>query len=120
MLRARSEVAPFFEATQDIVKQVNAVRFTNEEHREEVSPASVKCGLLYGALVTILEADLGLEARDTLLQALKAMEQRDWYFAALLAMARHDPKAVSTTELKAAYAQCAENDDFRLALAKHL
>jgi hypothetical protein len=120
VLRAWSEVAPFFETTQEIVKQVNALQFTSGEPREEVGHASVKCGLLYGALLTVLEAGLGLEARDTLLQALKAMEQPDWYFAALLAMARRDPEAVSTTDLKAAYALCAQNDDFSLALAKHL
>jgi hypothetical protein len=120
VLRAWSEVAPFFEATQDIVKQVNALQFTIEERREEVSHASIKCGLLYGALLTVLEADLDLEARDTLLQALQEMKQPDWYFAALLAIARRDPKAVSTTDLKAAYAQCAKNDDFSLALATHL
>jgi hypothetical protein len=120
VLRAWSEVAPFFEATQDIVKQVNALQFTIEERREEVNQASVKCGLVHGALLTVLEADLDLEARDALLQALKEMQQPDWYFAALLAMARRDPEAVSTTDLKAAYTQCAKNDDFRLALAKHL
>ena len=120
VLRAWSEVAPFFEATQDIVKQVNALQFKIDERREEVSQASVKCGLLYGALLTVLEAGLDLEARDALLQALKEMEQPDWYFAALLAIARRDPEAVSTTDLKAAYAQCAKNDDFSLALAKHL
>ena len=120
VLRAWSEVAPFFEATQDIVKQVNALQFNIDERREEVSQASVKCGLLYGALLTVLKAGLELEARDTLLQALKAMEQPDWYFAALLAIARRDPEAVSTTDLKAAYAHCAKNDDFSLALAKHL
>ena len=120
VLRAWSEVAPFFEATQDIVKQVNALQFTIDERREEVSQASVKCGLLYGALLTVLKAGLELEARDALLQALKAMEQPDWYFAALLAIARRDPEAVSTTDLKAAYAHCATNDDFSLALAKHL
>jgi hypothetical protein len=120
VLRAWSEVAPFFEATQDIVKQVNALQFTIDERREEVSQASVKCGLLYGALLTMLEAGLDLEARDTLLHALKEMEQPDRYFAALLAIARRDPEAVSTTDLKAAYAHCARNDDFSLALAKHL
>ena len=104
VLRAWSEVAPFFEATQDIVKQVNALQFTIEERGEEVSQASVKCGLLYGALLTVLKAGIELEARDALLQALKEMEQPDWYFAALLAMARRDPEAVSTTDLKAAYA----------------
>jgi hypothetical protein len=120
VLRAWSEVAPFFETTQEIVKQVNDLKFTSGEPREEVSHASVKCGLLYGALLTVLEAGLGLEARDTLLQALKAMEQPDWYFATLLAMARRDPEAVPITDLKAAYAQCTQNDDFPLALAKHL
>jgi hypothetical protein len=120
VLRAWSEVAPFFEAIQDIVKQVRALQFTIEERGEEVSQASVKCGLLYGALLTVLKAGLGLEARDALLHALKAMEQPDWYFAALLAIARRDPKAVSTTDLKVAYAHCAKDDDFSLALAKHL
>ncbi len=120
VLRAWSEVAPFFEAIQDIVKQVRALQLTIEEHGEEVSQASVKCGLLYGALLTVLKAGIGLEARDALLQALKAMERPDWYFAALLAIARRDPKAVSTTDLKVAYAHCATDDDFSLALAKHL
>jgi hypothetical protein len=120
VLRAWGEVAPLFEATQEIVKQVHALQFTIEERREGVSQASVKCGLLYGALLTVLEADLDLEARDALLQALKEMEQPDWYFAALLAMARRDPNAVSTTDLKVAYAHCAQNDDFTLALAQHL
>ena len=120
VLRAWSEVAPFFEATQDIVKQVNALHFKIEERREEVNQASVKCGLLYAALLTVLEAGLGLEVRDTLLQALKEMEQPDWYFAGLLAIARRDPKAVSITDLKASYSPCAKNDDFSLALAKHL
>jgi hypothetical protein len=120
VLRAWSEVAPFFEATQDFVKQVNSLQFNIDERREEVNPASIKCGLLYGALLTVLEAGLGLEARDTLLQALKAMDQPDCYFAALLAMARRDPEAVSTADLKSAYALCAQNDDFSLALAKHL
>ena len=85
-----------------------------------MSQASIKCGLLYGALLTVLKAGLGMEARDALLQALKAMEQLDWYFAALLAIARREPEAVSTTDLKAAYADCAQDDDFSLALAKHL
>ena len=120
VLHAWSEVAPFFEATQDIVKQVHALQFTIDERREEVSQASVKCGLFYGALLTVLEAGLDLEARDALLQALKEMDQPDWYFAALLAIARRDPKAISITDLKAAYAHCAQNDDFSLALAKHL
>ncbi len=120
VLRSWSEVAPFFEATQDIVRQVNALQFKIDERREEVSQASVKCRLLYGALLTVLEAGLDLEARDALLQALKEMEQPGWYFAALLAIARRDPEAVSTTDLKAAYAHCAQNDDFGLALAKHL
>ncbi|HZC00976.1 MAG TPA: hypothetical protein VE844_06335, partial [Gammaproteobacteria bacterium] len=48
VLRAWSEVAPFFETTQEIVKQVNDLKFTSGEPREEVSHASVKCGLLYG------------------------------------------------------------------------
>ena len=64
VLRAWSEVAPFSEATQEIVKQVNALQFTIDERREEVSHASVTCGLLYAALLTMLEAGLGLEARD--------------------------------------------------------
>jgi hypothetical protein len=120
VLRAWSEVASFFEVTQDFIKQVNALQFNIDERREEVSQASVKCGLLYGALLTVLKAGLEMEARDALLQALKAMEQSDWYFAALLAIARRDPEAVSTTNLKAAYADCSTNDDFSLALAKHL
>lgn len=120
VLRAWSEVAPFFEATQDIVKQVNALQLKIDERREELSKASVKCGLLYGALLTVLEAGLGLEGRDTLLKALKEMEQPDWYFAALLVIARRDPNAVTMTDLKAAYTHCAKNDDFSLALATHL
>src|SRR6185436_14123495 len=60
------------------------------------------------------------EARDALLQALKDMDQHDWFFAALLAIARRDPKAASTTALKAVHAQCTKNDDYGLALAKHL
>jgi hypothetical protein len=120
VLCAWSEVAPFFEATHDIVKQVHAIQFKIDERREEVSQASAKCEFLYRALLTVLEADVDLEARDALLQALKAMERPDWYFAALLAIARRDPKAVSTTDLKVAYAHCATDDDFRLALAKHL
>ena len=90
VLHAWSEAAPFFEATQDIVKQVHALQFTVDERSEEGSPASVKCGLLYGALRTVLDAGLDSEARDALLQALKDMEQPDWYFAALLAIARRD------------------------------
>src|SRR4029434_1860066 len=65
-------------------------------------------------------AGLDSEARDALLQELKDMEQPDWYFAALLATARRDSKAVSATDLKAVYGQCAKNDDFSLTLAKHL
>lgn len=117
---AWSKIAPFFEAPIDIVKQVNTLHFIIEEQKEGVSHASVKCGLLYGALLTVIEAGLGIEARDTLLQALKTMEQPDWYFAALLAIARQDPKAVSITDFKTAYANCVKNDDFSLALAAHL
>jgi len=120
VLHAWSEVAPFFEATQDIVKQLNALQFQIEERGEKISQASVKCGLLYGALLTVLEAGLALEARGALLQALKEMEQADWYFAALLAIARRDPNAVSITDLKTAYTHSAKNDDFSLALATHL
>jgi hypothetical protein len=120
VLRAWIEVAPFFEATQDIVKQVHTLQFKVDERIEEVNPTSVKCRLLYEALRTVLDAGLGQDARDALLQALKDMEQPDWYFAALLAIARRDPKAASTSTLKAAHAQCAKNDDHGLALAKHL
>jgi len=120
VLRAWSEVAPFFESPQDIIKQVNALQFKVDERIEEVSPESVKCRLLYGALLTVLEAGLDREARDTLLQALKEKERPELIFAALLAIAQKDPKDVSTTDLKAAYAHCAQNDEFGLALAKHL
>ncbi len=119
-LHAWSEVAPFFEAAQDIVTQVNALQFKVEERGPEVNDTSIKCALLQGALLTVLEAGLGLESRDTLLQALKDMEQPEWYFAALLAVANRDREAVSTGELKAAFARCPKNDDFALALAKHL
>lgn len=119
-LHAWSEVAPFFEAARDIVKQVNALQFKVEEGRQEVSQASIKCGLLYGAFLTVLEAGLGQESRDILLQALMEMEQPESYFAALLAVATRDPEAVSTSDLKAAFAHCPKNDDFTLALAKYL
>jgi hypothetical protein len=109
VLRTWSEVAPFFEATQEVVKQVNTLQFTLDKRREEVSHASVKCGLLYGALLTVLEAGLELEARDALLQSLKELEQPDWYFAAPLTMARREPEAVFTIDLKAAYTHCAHN-----------
>ena len=99
---------------------MNALQFKIDGRGEEINQASVKCGLLYGALLTVLEAGLDLEARDALLQAFKVMEQPNWCFAALLASAIRDPKAVSITDLKAAYTRCAKNDNFCLALAKHL
>ncbi len=119
-LHAWSEVAPFFEAAQDIVKQVNALQFHVEERGQEVNDASIKCALLQGAFLTVLDAGLGLESRDTLLQALRDREQPEWYFAALLAVANRDPEAVSIGELKAAFARSPKNNDFALALAKHL
>jgi hypothetical protein len=55
-----------------------------------------------------------------LLPALRELREPDSYFAALLAIAKRDPKAVTTNDLKAAYADCARTDDFRLAWAKHM
>jgi hypothetical protein len=119
-LHAWSEVAPFFEAAQDIVTQVNALQFKVDERDQEVNDTSIKRALLQGSLLTVLGAGLGPESRDILLEALKDMDQPSWYFAALLGVARRNPEAGSTGDLKAAFARCPKNDDFALALAKHL
>lgn len=119
-LRAWSDVSPVFEPTQVIVEEVTALQFKVDERRDEVSSASLKCGLLYGALLTALDAGIGLDARGTLLQAIRKMEQPQWIFVALLAVARRDSECVSTSDLKAAFAQCPKNDDYALALATHL
>ena len=120
ILQAWSGAAPLFEECGSIVAQIEKLRFINNEYGAKVDETDVKAGLLYAALLTVMECELGMDKRQMLLDALDRMNRPTWRFAALLNLARKNPSHVSLDDLKTAYFESARNDDIDLEYASFL
>ncbi|MDL2123426.1 MAG: hypothetical protein LWX51_10145 [Deltaproteobacteria bacterium] len=120
VLQAWSDVAPLFEDCGSIVTQIKRLNFKVDEYGEKVDKADVKAGLLYGALLTVMGFESGIDDCQVLLDEIAGLEQATWRFAALLNLAERNPLHVSSENLATAYGESGRNDDIDLAYAKFL
>ncbi len=120
ILQAWSDAAPLFENCGSIVVQIERLRFIDNEYGEKVDETNVKAGLLYAALLTVMEFELGMDKCQMLLEAIDQLNQPTWRFAALLNLTRKNPSHVSSDNLKTAYIESERNDDIDLAYASFL
>lgn len=114
-----SEAAPLFEPLPEIIAQVKGLRFKVHERDEEVDEANVKSGLLYGALLTLLNAGAEFDQLAPLLVEIKELEDPRWICAALLNCISSSDGKIAENELEEAMSQC-DDGDFKLAYAQHL
>lgn len=117
LLTAWSEVAPLFEAPDDIIAQIKSLHFDVRTSDEYGSESSIKSALLHRVLLTIINKDSDADAYYRVLSEIQKLKEPTWCFAALLAIARRNPSHVSVDTLVDANDLCAGNDDFDLALA---
>ncbi|MBL7177937.1 MAG: hypothetical protein ISS66_19110 [Desulfobacteraceae bacterium] len=120
VLRAWSDTAPLFEDCGSIVAQIKRLRFKVHDYGEKVDEAGVKASLLYGALLTVMDFESGIDDCQMLLDEIKGLGQTTWLFAALLNLARWNLLHVSSDNLETAYGESERNDDIDLAYAKVL
>jgi len=120
VLRAWSDVAPLFEDCGSIVAQIKSLRFKVQEYGEKVDEAGVKASLLYGALLTVMDFESGIDDCQMLLDEITGLGQTTWRFAALLNLARWNPLHVSSDNFETAYGESERNDDIDLAYANFL
>lgn len=120
VLRAWSDAAPLFENCRSIVAQTKRLRFKVHEYGEKVDETAVKASLLYGALLTVMDFESGLDDCQVLLDEITGLGQTTWRFAALLKLARRNPLHVSFDTLATAYSESERNDDIDLAYARFL
>jgi hypothetical protein len=120
ILQAWSDAAPLFEDCGSVVTQIDRLRFIDHEYGEKLDEKDVKAGLLYGALLTVMEFDLGMDKRQMLLDAIDRLNRLTWRFAALLNLARKNPPHISLDNLKTAYTESSRNDDIDLEYASFL
>jgi len=120
VLQAWSDVAPLFEDCGSIVTQIKRLDFKVDEYGEKVDEADVKAGLLYGALLTVMGFESGIDDCQMLLDEIAGLGQSIWRFAALLHLAERNPLHVSSGNLATAYGESGRNDDIDLAYANFL
>jgi hypothetical protein len=118
-LRAWSEAAPLFEEIPQIADQVRNLTFNPAGRAHEMDPANVKAGLLYAALLTVLE--MGDEDSIALLVGeIRVLDRAAWYFAALLQIALRGRNRISPAELESAFGKCPPDNGIALAYADFL
>ena len=120
ILQAWSDAAPLFEVCGSIVAQIEMLHFIDQEYGEKIDETDVKAGLLYAALLTVMEFELGIDKCQMLLGEIDRLNRPTWRFAALLNFARRNPRHVSLDNLKTAYSESARDDDIDLAYARFL
>jgi len=121
VLRAWSDAAPLFEDCRSIVAQIKRLRFKVHEYGEKVdNETAVKASLLYGALLTVMNFESGIDDCQVLLVEITGLGLTTWQFAALLKLARRNPLHVSSDNLAMVYGGSGRNDDIDLAYAKFL
>ncbi len=119
ILREWSEAAPLFEPLEEIIAQIQGLRFKVRELEEEVNEAGVKSGLLYGALLTLLEAGAEFENLDKLLSEIKALGDARRVSAALLMCIGSSNGNITEDELETLMSTVVDQE-FKLAYAQHL
>jgi hypothetical protein len=120
VLQAWSDAAPLFEHCKSIVAQIERLRFLDHEYGEKINATDIKTSLVYAALLTVMEFDLGIDKYQMLLGEIDHLNQPMWRFAALLNFARRNPEKVPLDNLKTTYGESARNDDIDLAYARFL
>jgi len=120
ILRNWSEAAPLFEPLSEFVDQVKGLKFKVVEFGDDVNEASVKSGLLYRALLTMLEVGATFAEVKHLLDAICDIGEPGWIFASLMICCHMGVSGVTDAQLADAFALSSENVDFRLAYAQHL
>ncbi len=119
ILREWSEAAPLFEPLPEIPAQIKGLRFKVPERGEEVNESNVKSGLLYGALLTLLNAGAEFDQLAPLLIEIKELGDLRWICAALLNCISSSDGKITEKELEEAMSQC-DDGDFKLAYAQYL
>jgi len=119
ILREWSEAAPLFEPLEDIIAQISALRFKVPAIDEEGNEASVKSGLYYGALLTLLKAGAEFERCYKFISKIRALGDGLWISAALLNCISASEGKITEQELEFQMSTV-ENRDFMLAYAEYL
>lgn len=119
-LRAWSDAAPLFEVCGSIVTQIKRLRFKSYEYGEKVDETDVMASLLYGSLLTAIEAGVSMDNCQMLVDEIALVGQPTWGFAALLRLVRQNQLHIASETLATAYDQSVRNDDIDLAYAKFL
>lgn len=119
ILREWSEAAPLFEPLTEIIAQIKGLRFKASERDEEVDEDSVKSGLLYGALLTLLHAGAEFEHLHIFISEIKGLGDARWICAALLNCIDSSDGNITEYELEAEMSRV-DDQDFKLAYAQHL
>lgn len=119
ILREWSEAAPLFEPLVEIIAQIKGLSFKVSERSEDVDESSVKSGLLYGALLTLLNAGADFEHLQLFLSEIKDFGDARWISAALLNCIDFSDGKITEEELEAEMSKF-DDPDFKLAYAQHL
>lgn len=119
ILREWSEAAPLFEPPAEIIAQIKGLKFQVSPSGEEVDETSVKSGLLYGALLTLLDAGAEFTHLNAFLSEIKELGDAHWISAALLNCIDSSDGNITEDELEAEMSRV-DDQDFKLAYAQHL
>lgn len=119
LMEAWSSAAPLFDAVEEVVHQVRALRISATDN-EGFGASAARAGLLYRALRTVTRAGLGRDSEVCLLQAVEATEQAEWALAAKLLCAIQGQITVPVSSLMEAFESWDGESDLGLELAEHL
>ncbi len=119
ILREWSKVAPLFESPEEIIDQINGLKFKVHQRGNEIDESSVRSGLLYDALLTLLNADAEFPHLEKFLSKLKALGDSHWLSAALLNCIDLSDGKITEDELEGEMSRVVVQD-FKLAYARHL
>lgn len=119
ILREWSEAAPLFEPPAEIIAQIKGLKFQVSPSGEEVDETSVKSGLLYGALLILLDAGAEFTHLNAFFSEIKELGDAHWISAALLNCIDSSDGNITEDELEAEMSRV-DDLDFKLAYAQHL
>ena len=119
LIEAWSFAAPLFDAVEEVVRQVRALRISTSD-KEGFDASAARAGLLYRSLRTVTRAELGADSEACLLQAIEETKQAECVLAAKLLCAIHGETTLPVSSLMEAFESCDGESDLGLELAEYL
>jgi hypothetical protein len=116
-LAAWVEVAPLFEPTEIIAKEILRLTFTSRDEKSGPESTAVNIRFLYRALTTALEAGRDLRECQVFSNEIEARASPTWRFVTLFRLAESFPLAITPAAIRDGYSAAETDHDLDLAYA---